>query len=680
MLLSKRWTLAGLGLLAFLLAVPPRVQAGQIHQRFAEALARTAPQATISGLVMVSEQPDVAAMERQLTALGWSSRWRRHQFVVQSAQELAARTQADLLPVLEAWKAEGAVQSYESFWVTNMIAVEAQPLVFERLAARDDVGMIYENEEIHLRLGVPDPGNEPTGGPRTLPDALICVNVESAWTLGFKGQGRLVCDFDTGADGNHPALAGLWRGNQQGVDWSAAWHDPYTNTTFPYDSGSHGTHTLGIMVATKPDGTAIGVAPSAQWIAAGILISWNVQKIINAYQWATDPDGNPGTISDVPDVINNSWGTSGDCEQTFWNAIEVVEAAGIVNTIAVDNTGPGYASVNSPESRALTPTVNWGVGNVSPHQEGYPIANSSGRGPSPCDMTSIKPEVTAPGTQIYSTMPNNSYGNLSGCSMACPHTSGAVAILRQADPELTVDEVKSILMATALDRGTVGEDNDYGWGIIDVSAALDYVLASLPVYPPRNLVAEPVNQTVTLTWQSPEDINPGNPLLHYRVYRAPVEEPFPSEPIAEVGLLFSIPTFEDENVPPGTYHYVVTGLYTNGESGPSNEAVAVVDVPAAADGVPLAAVRMLTVAPNPCNPMAVVRYVPSGVEPMRLSVFNTGGERVKSLVMSAKPTAGPQSVLWDGTDEAGNAVASGNYFVRFEQGDRVATQRLTLLK
>lgn len=680
MFLVNRCALAGFGLLALLFAIPPRAEAGQIHHRFAEVLAQTAPTEMSLGLVMVSEQPDVAAMERHLSLTGQTSRWRRHQFVVRSAQELAARSQAGLLRTLDGWKAAGLVRSYESFWITNMIAVEAQPVVFERLAARDDVGTIFENAEVQLRLGTLDPGGEPPAGLRTLPDALVCVNVENAWTMGFNGQGRLVCDFDTGADGNHPALASLWRGTQPGVDWSAAWHDPYTNTTFPYDSGSHGTHTLGIMVATKPDGTPIGVAPGAQWIAAGILIGWNVQKIINAYQWATDPDGNPGTISDVPDVINNSWGSSGNCDETFWNAIDIVEAAGIVNTIAVDNTGPGYASVNSPESRALTPTVNWGVGNVNPHQPGYPIATSSGRGPSPCDMTSIKPEVTAPGTQIYSTLPNNAYGNMSGCSMACPHTSGAVAILRQANPDITVDEVKTILMATALDRGTVGEDNDYGWGIIDVSAALDYVLASLPLYPPRDLTASVQNQTVTLRWQAPEHINPGNPLLRYRVYRAPLGEPFPLEPIAEEGVVFSIPTYVDENVPPGIYHYVVTGVYEQGESGPSNEAEVFVEIPAGVEDLTQAAARALAVAPNPCNPLAVIRYVPSAGIPMRISVFNAEGERVKSLVTSAAPVSGPQSVLWDGTDNSGNAVASGSYFVRFEQGARVASQRLTLLK
>ncbi len=70
------------------------------------------------------------------------------------------------------------------------------------------------------------------------------------------------------------------------MEWWEAWKDPYTDPTFPYDSGIHGTHVTGIMIGEKPDHTPIGVAPGAQWIAAGVLIGYNVQTIIECYQWA----------------------------------------------------------------------------------------------------------------------------------------------------------------------------------------------------------------------------------------------------------------------------------------------------------------------------------------------------------------------------------------------------------
>jgi hypothetical protein len=578
MLISKG--IRGAVLLASLLVVCSSVPvlAGEYHQRFADLLARTPNDAMVSGLVMVDAQLEVPRLQKQIAQLELNSRWRQHEHVVREAQDLAARTQRGLIQTLEQWKRQDLVGSYESFWITNMIAVEARREVFDRLLQRRDVGTIYENTPLEIRSGSPGDPTPPTGD-RNLPDNLVCVNVEPAWQIGLRGGGRIVCVFDTGCDGNHEAYASRWRGAQPGVEWWEAWKDPYTDTQFPYDSGHHGTHVLGIAVAEKPDRTPVGVAPAAQWIAAGILINFNVQKIIECYQWAADPDGDPSTVDDVPDVINNSWGNSLNCDQTYWNAIDIVEAAGIVNVIAVDNSGPGYASVNSPESRAASPTVNFSVGNVNPHTTGYPIATNSGRGPSPCDDSSIKPEVTAPGTTINSTFPNNGYGNLSGASMAAPHVSGAVAILRQLNPDLSVDDVKTALMATAFDRGDVGEDNSYGWGIIDVGAAVQYVRTRLPNFPPESLSVSVAGDTATLTWHRPARSNPYNALFKYRIYRAPVGESYPLTPLAEVFGFSTYSTYVDRDLPDGSYKYVVTAIYQQGESGPSNECAIDVQLP-----------------------------------------------------------------------------------------------------
>lgn len=563
-------------------AAVPSAHAGSFDQEFADQLSAASPGEFVTGLVMIREQVDHPRMDREMREIGLTSRWRRHEFVVRNAKAIAKDSQRSLVRDLDRWKREGSVRSFQSFWVTNMIVVEALPQVFDRLVVRADIGTIYANAEVNLREGWDEPGvrtEGDEGGLRTLPNNLVCVNVQPAWNAGYDGTGTLVATFDSGADGNHPAFASRWRGAQPGVEWWEAWKDPYTGSQFPFDSGSHGTHVLGILTADPPVGDPIGVAPGALWISAGILIQYNVAKIIECYQWAVDPDGNPSTIDDVPDVINNSWGTSANCDQTFWNAIDLVEAAGIVNVISVDNSGPSYASVNSPESRALSPTVNFGVGNVNPHLAGYPIANSSGRGPSPCDYTSIKPEVTAPGTQIYSTLPNGGYGLKSGTSMASPHVSGAVAILRQINPDLTVDEVKTALMATAFDRGTAGEDNDYGWGIIDVGSAVQYVLNSIPMYPPRNLAAAVSGDSVSLTWDPPSLFNPNNPIQSYRIYRAALGDSFPLDPIAEVSAFTPAPSYLDTGLADGQYHYVVTALFVLGESGPSNDVEVTISLP-----------------------------------------------------------------------------------------------------
>jgi hypothetical protein len=489
-----------------------------------------------------------------------------------------------------------------------------------------------------------------------------------------------VCLFDTGADGNHEAFAARWRGTEEGVDWWEAWHDPYTNTQFPYDSGIHGTHVLGIMTATPPGQDPIGIAHEAQWIAAGILINYNVQKIIAAYEWAADPDGNPGTIDDVPDVVNNSWGTSDNCSQTYWAAIDVVEAAGVVNTIAVDNTGPGAASVNSPESRADGPYKNFGVGNVNPHQADCPINSSSGRGPSPCDGVSIKPEVTAPGTSIYSTFPNNGYGNLTGTSMACPHVSGAVAILRQVNPDLEVDEVKQVLMETSRDQGQSGEDNTYGWGVIDVAAAVEMVLEETENLPaPRELTAEilPPND-VYLTWKAPPSIGgPENPIQAYNLYRTPQSEPFPEDPLAVLGP--GLQSYTDESVPEGIHSYVLTAEYETGESGPSN--VVDIEVPgtASADSpAGLSAGLALNGSPNPFTDRGVLRYRLKDSGAARIVIYDVGGRIVGSVSLSSGSQTG--EIVWDGRDPSGHSLPSGIYFAELRQSGESVKSRLLLLR
>lgn len=574
---ARTFGLRGVALIGIaLLGVVSPARSGELHEKFIEQLAATPSSSFVTGLVMVADQVDLARVDQELLARNeLSSRAHRHRAVIRSAQELAHRTQAPLLAQLADWKLQGKVDSYRSYWVTNMISVTARPEIFDVLAARPDVGTIYMNEPVPVRLGEDANGDREASEPAqsfVLPDNLVCINVESAWDRGFRGNGRLVAAFDSGADGNHPALASRWRGAQPGVNWWEAWKDPYTGTTFPYDARTHGTHVLGIMVAETPLGGAVGVAPGASWIAAGATIQFDAEKIIECYEWAADPDGDPETIDDVPDVINNSWGTTGDCQTTFWNAIDLVEAAGVVNTIAVDNRGPFPMSVNSPESRAESPTVNFSVGNVNSTDPSYPIYPTSGRGPSPCDSVSIKPELTAPGTMINSTVPGGGYDLKTGASQAAPHTSAAVAILRQVDPDLSVEDIKLILMSTAADKGDPGEDNTYGWGILDIGAAVDSVLARLPRVPPANLTASAQTDSVSLSWERPAPIHVNNPLLHYRVYRASGSDPFPSEPIAEPSDTAAVVYFDDLELAWGEYRYAVTAVYELDESGPSNEA------------------------------------------------------------------------------------------------------------
>ena len=349
--------------------------------------------------------------------------------------------------------------------------------VIENIAARPEVEVVEENYPI--TLVDPVSVEKASSGAVEKERCFSAIGAQEAWKMGYTGKGRLVCSFDTGVDGHHPALSSSWRGNNGG-SLSACWYDPLVSD-YPKDDKGHGSHTMGVMVGIT-DNDTIGVAFGAQWIAAAVIdrgrtISETIADILFAFQWAVDPDGDPNTTDDVPDVINNSWGIppgyNSACDQTFWNAIDNVENAGVVVIFAAGNEGPNPSTLRTPADRISSPTNSFSVGAVDAQSYGYPVANFSSRGPSACDNQTIKPEVTAPGMRIYSCYKNGEYRLMSGTSMAAPFVSGAVAILRQYNPEATAQQIKQALLESCTDLGPEGEDNSYGRGIINIKRALE---------------------------------------------------------------------------------------------------------------------------------------------------------------------------------------------------------------
>ena len=162
---------------------------------------------------------------------------------------------------------------------------------------------------------------------------------------------------------------------------------------------------------------------------------------------------------------------------------------------------------------------------VDAHQPGWPVAGFSSRGPTTCtpDGTwAITPDISAPGVDVRSSVPGGSYGNKSGTSMASPHIAGVVALMRDANPDIAVDEIKQIMYDTAFDLGSPGEDNSYGWGMVDAYRAVQEALAfrSLRFVFPNGL-PEMVNPgggtTVRVEVQAGANTNPqpGTGLFHY---------------------------------------------------------------------------------------------------------------------------------------------------------------------
>jgi len=477
----KKSSIVWMGVL-LILSSSVSLKAGNIEPNFLMRLQNMSDDTTVSALIFMADQVNTELLEASLLLPKRLPRSERHAKIVKALQEKARETQRPILRELDYLKKEGKVEDYKGFWISNVIYVRAKPSVLMSLAQRTDVAILYE--DVPIKNIEPVSVKPSSAKTRSVEGGIQDINAPQLWAMGVTGAGRLVSHLDTGVDGDHPALHDRWRGLQPGVTPDEAWFDPVTNTDYPFDSGSHGTHTMGTMCGRAGSDT-IGVAPDALWISAGVIdrvdIPTTIQDAIAAFQWIADPDGNPYTIDDVPDVCSNSWGLSPiyhsqytyPCDTLFWSYIDNCEAAGVVVVFAAGNEGPDAQTLRTPADRATTLTKSFSVGALEPGSQ--TIASFSSRGPSPCENVPpenlFKPEVCARGVDVRSSVPGGGYSTMSGTSMACPHVAGAVALLRQVNPDATPDEIKMALLQTAVDLGTPGEDNTYGMGRIDVFAA-----------------------------------------------------------------------------------------------------------------------------------------------------------------------------------------------------------------
>lgn len=429
-------------------------------------------------LIDVKEAPGLPNPVQQVRE---RSRAARHALAVSQLQERAEKSQRDLRPQLSAEVRAGRARSVHAFWIDDVVGLEATPELIAQLAARADVS------EVHLlpQVVVDEPEMSYAGATAAVgvENGLVAIGAPVLWAQGYTGKGRVVCGIDTGVRGTHYALASRWRGLH--VPWPQAWFDPRGLATLPADIGasppSHGSHTMGTMCGADPvHGDTVGVAPDAEWIAAYGIGSSDVTTVdlIRCLEWAADPDRNPNTTGDVPDVINCSWrfpvqGIVYPCADIMDGIIEDLEAVGVIVIWAAGNEGPTPSSVGYPANAGTVYGTNFAVGSYNVSQD--TISGSSSRGPTPCPGDIIKPEVVAPGILIRSCYRGNDslYGVLSGTSMASPHVAGAAAVLRQLAPNATPAEIKSALYRSAIDKGAPGEDNTHGRGLINLPAAAD---------------------------------------------------------------------------------------------------------------------------------------------------------------------------------------------------------------
>lgn len=187
--------------------------------------------------------------------------------------------------------------------------------------------------------------------------------------------------------------------------------------------------------------------------------------------------GSWGDPSKAPHIVNNSWGNPNTFNKEFYEDVQAWVAAGIFPLFAAGNEGPGAQTVGSPGSFPESFTIGATDSNDQ-------VASFSSRGPvywideEGNQQRLLKPNVTAPGHQVYSAWPGvrgqGKYNTISGTSMATPHVAGAIALLLQANPNLSIQDMKDLLADTARQEQHMGTlPNDlYGEGIINIYQAV----------------------------------------------------------------------------------------------------------------------------------------------------------------------------------------------------------------
>lgn len=420
-------------------------------------------------IVRLKDKPELDKMF--LNAQGKLSHEKRVEVVTENLQKHAKESQKGVQTAIDALEKKGMAKNIEQLWIINGLSLTVDEKGLEELERQEDIERITFDREIKAPV-ITTEGTKPR-----LPEwGLEKIKATNVWgEYGLKGEGIVIGIMDSGVDGAHEALAHNYRGRDGNHQYS--WIDVSgQNYTTPQDGYGHGTHVAGTAVGGGK-GEPIGVAPEAEWIAAKIFTdggSATISGIHRAFEWFMAPGGDP---SKAPHIVNNSWGNPNTYNMEFYEDVQAWVAAGIFPLFAAGNEGPGAQTVGSPGSFPESFTIGATDSNDQ-------VASFSSRGPvywideEGNQQRLLKPNVTAPGHQVYSAWPavrgQGKYNTISGTSMATPHVAGAIALLLQANPNLSVEAIKDLLSRTARVEPHMGSlPNDlYGEGIINIYQAV----------------------------------------------------------------------------------------------------------------------------------------------------------------------------------------------------------------
>lgn len=271
------------------------------------------------------------------------------------------------------------------------------------------------------------------------------IQSEAAWERSI-GTNVTVAVLDNGIDLNHEDLK-----DKVVNPYDTVYDSPYT-----LSPGEHGTHVAGI-VGSQMDNYygGVGVAPDAAIMPIDVFIgeSAYTSDVIEGVYRAVDQGA---------DIINMSLG-SYNYNYSFQQAINYAYARDVVVIAAAGNDATSEAHYPSSYEHVIS------VGSTTSYDT---LSSFSNYG--------WNIDVTAPGSRIVSTTPYNSYGYMNGTSMASPVVAGVAALVKSAEPDLSVDALTERLTSTADDLGSTGRDYYYGYGRVNAKEAL-YIRQLEPV-------------------------------------------------------------------------------------------------------------------------------------------------------------------------------------------------------
>ena len=255
--------------------------------------------------------------------------------------------------------------------------------------------------------------------------SLDNINAPDVWygdgiNKGATGSEVVVAVVDTGVDLDHSEFK----------DRLVSGYDFVENDSVADDGNGHGTHVAGTIAGANDGFGVTGVAHDAAIMPIRVLDD-------NGYGWTSDIiAGTRWAADNGADVINLSLG-GGGFSQSMADTVAYASSLGAVVVMAAGNSG--FASPDYPAAYAVNHGI--AVGAVDQQDSMAGFSNRAG--------SSVINYVTAPGVDIFSAIPNDGYGNLSGTSMAAPHVAGVAALLKSYDQNISSDRIEDLLIGTA---------------------------------------------------------------------------------------------------------------------------------------------------------------------------------------------------------------------------------------